>query len=117
MNPLLIESCSFGRIVIDGKTYTDDLIVLPDGEILHPWWRKRGHQLCMDDLTILIDSSPEVIIAGTGINGRVKPDETLKEDLSRLAIHLIAEPNEKAIRLLKGLKPEKRVGASFHLTC
>ena len=117
MNPLLIESCSFGSIVIDGKTYTDDLIILPDGKILRPWWRRRGHQLSMNDLTALIDSSPEVIVAGTGISGRVKPDETLKQDLSRLAIDLIAKPNEEAIKLLKGLKPETRVGACFHLTC
>lgn len=117
MNPLLIESCSFGRIVIDGKTYTDDLIILPDGKILQSWWRQRGHRLSLNDLTALLDSSPEVIVAGTGIHGRVKPDETLKRDLSRLAIELIAEPNEEALRLLNGLKPEKRIGACFHLTC
>jgi hypothetical protein len=117
MNTLRIESCSFGSIVIDGKTYTNDLIILPDRKILRPWWRQRGHRLSINDLTALLDSSPEVIIAGTGINGRVKPDETLKQDLSRLAIDLIAEPNDEAIRLLNGLKPEKRVGACFHLTC
>ena len=117
MNTLRIESCSFGSIVIDGKTYSDDLIVLPGGGILKPWRRQRGHQLNINDLTTLLDSAPEIIVAGTGFNGRVKPDETLAKDLSRLAIELIAAPNEEAIRRLNGLKPEKRVGACFHLTC
>ena len=117
MNALLIESCSFGSIVINGKTYKDDLIVLPDGKIIKPWWRPRGHQLNMNDLTALIDSSPDVIVVGTGIHGRVIPDETLSNDLSCLAIELIAKPNEEAIRRLNGLQPGKRVGACFHLTC
>jgi len=33
MKSLRIDSCSFGSIVINGKTYTDDLIIYPDGKI------------------------------------------------------------------------------------
>jgi hypothetical protein len=112
-----IEKCSFGILVIDGKTYSDDLIILPDGKILKPWWRQRGHQLTMDDLSDLVDSSPELIVAGTGISGNMKPDHNLVKDLSRLAIGLIAEPNNKAIEVFNNMGPEKRVGACFHLTC
>jgi len=112
-----IDSCSFGTLVIDGKTYTDDLIILPDGEILKPWWRKRGHQLTMDDLNELIDSSPEIIVAGTGVSGGVKPDKNLEKDLAKLAIEFIAAPNKEAIRIFNNLTSEKRVGAGFHLTC
>jgi len=112
-----IEKCSFGILVIDGKTYSDDLIILPDGKILKPWRRKRGHQLTMDDLSDLVDSSPELIVAGTGISGNMKPDPNLVKDLSRLAIGLIAEPNNKAIEVFNNMGPEKRVGACFHLTC
>ena len=112
-----IDSCSFGTIVINGKTYTDDLIILPDDEILKPWWRKRGHQLSMDDLRELIDSSPEVIVAGTGVSGGVKPDKNLENDLSKLAIEFIAAPNDEAIKVFNELASEKRVCAGFHLTC
>jgi hypothetical protein len=117
MNKLRINKFSFGTLVIDGKTYTDDLIILPDGKIVKPWWRKRGHQLTMDDLHDLIDSSPEVIVAGTGVSGNMVPDYNLMKDLSRLDIELIAEPNDKAIELYNKMGPEKRVGACFHLTC
>jgi len=117
MKTLKIESCSFGSLVIDGETHTDDLIILPEGKILKPWWRQRGHQLSMVDLEELLNSSPEVIVAGTGVRGGVKTDNNLKKDLALLAIELIAEPNEKAIEIFNNLSPEKRVGACFHLTC
>lgn len=117
MKSLRIDKCSFGTLVIDGKTYTDDLIILPDGQILKPWWRRQGHQLTMDDLDDLIDSAPEVIVAGTGVSGNMKPEKTLSKELSRLAIELIAEHNAKAIEVFNKIGPEKRVGACFHLTC
>jgi hypothetical protein len=117
MKALRIDSCSFGTLVINGKPYTEDLIINPDGKVLMPWRRKRGHQLSMDDLRELIDSSPEVIVAGTGVSGGVIPDRNLEEDLSKLAIEFIAAPNEKAIRVFNELVQDKRVGAGFHLTC
>ncbi|MBW1785707.1 MAG: hypothetical protein JRK53_03680 [Deltaproteobacteria bacterium] len=112
-----IDSCSFGTLVIDGTTYTDDLIILPDGKIIKPWWRKRGHQLTMEDLRELIDSSPEVMEVGTGVSGGMKPDKNLESDLSKLGAEFIAAPNEEAIEAFNGLAPGKRVGAGFHLTC
>ncbi len=117
MKSVRIESCSFGTLVINGKPYTDDLIIHPDGKILKPWRRKRGHRLSMDDLRELIDSAPAVIVVGTGVSGGVIPDRNLEEDLSKLAIEFIAAPNEKAIKVFNELVPKKRVGAGFHLTC
>jgi len=117
MENIKIDSCSFGTLVIDGMTYTDDLIILPDGEILKPWRRKRGHQLSMDDLRELTDSSPEIIVVGTGVSGGMIPDRNLKRDLAKSAIEFIAASNEEAIRVFNGLAPKNRVGAGFHLTC
>lgn len=58
MKSLKIDSCSFGTLIINGKPYTDDLIIHPDGKILKPWRRKRGHQLSLDDLRELIGRHP-----------------------------------------------------------
>ena len=41
MNGPRIESYEFGRMAIDGKAYTKDLILLPD-RILDGWWRQEG---------------------------------------------------------------------------
>lgn len=117
MKPVRIDSCSFGSIVINGKTYTSDLVIYPDGKIVEYWRRKKGHQLSRDDIVDLIESKPQVIIAGTGVSGRMVPDRGLEKDLSRLAIKFITAPNQKAIELFNELSPENRVGACFHLTC
>ena len=117
MKSVNINSCTFGSLVINGKPHTDDLIILPDGEILKPWRRKRGHQLTMEDLRELIRASPEVIVAGTGVSGGVKPDRNLQSELAKLRIEFIAAPNEEAISIFNRVVSEKRVGAGFHLTC
>jgi len=117
MEPMRIDNCSFGTLVINGMTYTDDLIILPNGDILKSWRRKRGHRLTMDDLRELIDSLPEIIMAGTGVSGGMIPDKNLQKDLAKLGIDFIAAPNEDVITVFNRLSPDKRVGAGFHLTC
>jgi hypothetical protein len=117
MKSVNINSCTFGSLVINGKPHTDDLIILPDGEILKPWRRKRGHQLTMEDLRELIRASPEVIVAGTGMSGGMIPEKDLESRLAKSAIRFIALPNEEAIAFFNKLSSEQRVGAGFHLTC
>ena len=112
-----IETSSFGLIVINGKQYTSDLIVYPDGQVKDSWWRKSGHRLSIDDISELVESAPEVIIVGTGVNGLMKPDTGLDKTLSKMGINLIPLPNPEAIEIFNKLSSEKRVGACFHLTC
>jgi hypothetical protein len=71
----------------------------------------------MDDLRELIDASPEIIVVGTGVSGRVIPVKKLETDLAKLSIEFIAEPNKEAIRGFNQLAPGKRIGGGFHLTC
>ena len=44
-----IEDYRFGRVVIDGRAYTSDVIVFPD-RVKDNWWRNEGHELCPADL-------------------------------------------------------------------
>ncbi|MFP3912359.1 MAG: Mth938-like domain-containing protein [Desulfobacteraceae bacterium] len=117
MKSVRIDNCSFGTLVIDGNSYQDDLMILPDGAIIAPWRRRKGHQLSMQDLEELIHASPEVIIMGTGMSGGVKPDRDLETQLSRLGVRFMAAPNPEAVRIFNKRVPRKRVGAGFHLTC
>ena len=112
-----IENFTFGSIVIDGNKYTSDLIIYPNGRVTTSWRRKRGHRLSADDIVELVDSQPEVIIAGTGVNGLVKPEKMLQETLKKKSIEFLAAPNQKAMELFNDLSPKKRTGACFHLTC
>ena len=112
-----IESCQFGSIVIEGKRYSSDLIIYPDGRIVTPWRRKVGHRLSSDDIIALIDSQPDAIIAGTGVSGRVMPEKELHEMLRNKAIEFLPAPNQEALERYNKLSSKKRVGACFHLTC
>ena len=113
----MIDTCSFGVIVIDGKKHTSDLLIYPDGRIMEPWRRKRGHRLSSDDIRDLIESDPEFIIAGTGVSGQVRPDKALEKRLHQKGITFIAVPNHDAMRQYNELCKGKRAGACFHLTC
>ena len=112
-----IDTLAFGSIVIDGRKYTSDLIIYPDGRVVTYWRRKRGHRLSSDDISELIETEPEVIIAGTGVNGLVKPEKELEKVLRQKGIEFIPAQNNEAIELYNEMSAKKRVGACFHLTC
>jgi hypothetical protein len=59
-----IESYEFGRVTIDGREETRDLIVLPD-RVVRDWRRQDGHGLVLDDLRDVLDELPERLLVGT----------------------------------------------------
>ncbi|MFC1829133.1 Mth938-like domain-containing protein [Thermodesulfobacteriota bacterium] len=113
----MIDDCAFGRIVIDGKAYTSDLIIYPDGHIEDNWWRISGHRLSSGDIQKLIESGPDVIVAGKGVSGQMKPEKELENLLDKQNIKFIAESNQKAMESYNKLVSKGKVGACFHLTC
>ena len=113
----MIEACSFGSMVIDGKKFTSDLIIYPGGRVVDSWWRERGHRLSYKDIEVLVESGPEVIVAGTGINGLMQPDKGLVKLLSKMGIEFLAAPNQKAMELYNEKVRKNKVGAGFHLFC
>jgi len=48
-----IDQYAFGKIVIDGKTYTSDVIIYPE-KVDASWWRKEGHRLQPADLEKIV---------------------------------------------------------------
>ncbi len=113
----MIEKYSFGSIIIDGKEYTSDIIIYPDGRIEDSWWRRAGHRLSIEDITSLIESGPEIIIAGTGAYGFMKPADTLNTILSARGIEFKSFPSAEAVKIYNLLYDKKKTGACFHLTC
>jgi hypothetical protein len=112
-----IEANSFGWMIIDGKRYTSDLVIYPDGHVEDFWYRKRGHTLSIGDISLLIQSGPEIIIAGMGVSGLMKPDKDVEEWLCKEGISFIYLPNSEAVEHYNDLSTKKSVGACFHLTC
>jgi hypothetical protein len=111
-----LEHYSFGRLTIDGKTYTSDVIIYP-GRVDSSWWRKKGHYLQVVDLVDVINAKPEVLIIGTGYSGvMVVPKETVSH-LESKGIEVHVARSEKAVEMFNKLQKEKLVIAALHLTC
>ena len=112
-----VEAYSFGEITIDGRRYTSDVIIRPDG-VLDNWWRKEGHSLCLEDLQRALEVEPEVLVIGTGYSGLMRVPRGLVEELKARGIEVIVETTREAWRTYNRLAEEgRRVVGAFHLTC
>jgi len=111
-----IEHYSFGKIIIDGKTYTSDVIIYPE-KVDSSWWRKQGHSLHIDDLKDVIAEKPKLLILGTGNSGvMVVPEETVSHIKSK-GIEVNIARTEEAVKIFNNFQKEKRTIAALHLTC
>lgn len=111
-----INSYSFGRIVIEGKAYTSDLIIYPD-RVDSSWWRKEGHILNICDIEEIVKKEPEVLVVGCGNPGLMKVLKETRDFIESEGIRLISESTEEACKLYNRLHPTKKVVAALHLTC
>lgn len=112
-----ITDYAFGRITIDGRTYTSDVILYPEG-VDDRWWRKEGHTLQIEDLTDIVNAKPERLVIGTGYHGcMAMPEETLRYLASRGILAHVARTRE-AVELFNQLqRPGVKIVAALHLTC
>ncbi len=114
----MIDDCGFGSIVIQGRKFGSDLIIHPDGRVQEGWRRARGHRLAVADIEPLIESGPEIIVAGTGVFGRMRPEKELVALLQQRGIEFVAAANKKAMARFNAAKQAgRKVGGCFHLTC
>ncbi|MEA2085195.1 MAG: Mth938-like domain-containing protein [Thermodesulfobacteriota bacterium] len=113
----MIDNYSFGKIVIDGQVYTNDLKII-GGRVSSGWWRKSGHSVSVDDVTDILAAKPGVLILGKGNPGLMKSEAALRKALKANGIELIEQNTSKAVRTFNRMMEEgKDVAAGFHLTC
>jgi hypothetical protein len=112
-----IDLYAFGKIVIDGKTYTSDVIIYPE-KVDASWWRKEGHRLQPADLETVIREKPDVLIIGTGNVGAMDVPQKTLSFLRSQGIDVRVAPTEKAVDIFKSTSGgNKKVVAALHLTC
>ena len=113
-----IDTYSFGRIRIDGKDYSSDVVLL-GGDVRSSWWREAGgHVYSAEDFGEVLAAAPEVVVLGTGYFGRVKVlDETLTA-FADADSEVVVERTGVAVETFNRLAAEGRdVAAALHLTC
>jgi hypothetical protein len=111
----VIGGYGFGRVTVDGRQETHDVIVLPD-RVVRDWWRKDGHSLVLDDLADVLDDLPERLLVGTGAYGRLQPDPSTLEALRSRGVEVEVLPTADAVERYGELDPQ-RTAAALHLTC
>ena len=112
-----IESYEFGRIVIDGREYRADVLVLPE-RVVADWWRLEGHNLAPEDLRDVVAAEPKILVVGTGAYGVMSvPGDTVTY-LAGQGVKVEAYDTATAVRRYNDLAAAgEAVAAALHLTC
>lgn len=117
LNSMYINSYDFGRINIDGKEYTNDLIIHASGEIEN-WWREESHDLTAVEAEALLKNLSEMIIIGIGYSGLMKVSMEARDRLNLSGAEVIIEDTRKAVDdYNKSSSEGKKAAAALHLTC
>jgi hypothetical protein len=113
-----IQDYEFGRIVVDGREHSRDVIVLPD-RVVGDWWRRDGHSLVIEDLDDVLDELPGRLVVGCGAHGRLHPHPSVIEALRERGVEVEALPTEEAVHRYEELRSRDPAGtaAALHLTC
>jgi len=113
----MITEFSFGKIVVNGKTYKNDIKIV-DGQVISEWWRKRGHRVEVEDINDILESEPAVVVIGKGSPGLLKSTASLRDYLAANQIDLIEKKTSVAIGVFNGLLQQgRKVAAGFHISC
>jgi len=116
MLPPRIESYKYGVIVIEGRSYDQDVIICPDKVHLARWLRKRKPVLTRRDVETLLREKPRILVIGLGAGAQLGLTRKAIKLLESAKIKWHTLPTKKACRLYNRLKDEERVVAALHLT-
>ncbi len=116
-----IESFRFSSIVIGGKTYGRDVLILPDGAVKQRrggFWKFGSHTIRKGEIEELVKAKPEIVVVGIGTDAkaRLEPDAQLLAKESTLELFVL--PSREAIKRLNQIIDEgRRAAALIHITC
>jgi PPK2 family polyphosphate:nucleotide phosphotransferase len=110
----------FGEIELDGKRYTEDLVI-ERGKVRKR--KKKASKVYRDEGGHTPLSTAEDIpwgqgrlIVGTGINGALPVMAEVYEEANKRGVQVVALPLADALRLLEGVS-KKETFAVLHVTC
>ena len=84
INNSLIEARGPNKIKFKGVWYTESLIIF-NNEVIHPWSHSAANELSIDDFSLAIENSCEVVLLGTG-EQQIFPNHTLITSLLKNGI-------------------------------
>jgi hypothetical protein len=116
-----IDGTEFGSIIIDGETYTHDVLIRLSGEI-----RKRrkklskrvygtSHIMSLEEAEFVYEKGCPLLIVGTGQNGNLRLSPEAAGFFAGKGCEVLVEPTPRAIAEFNRAKGD-RIGL-FHVTC
>ena len=112
-----LENYSFGRVTINGRTHTRDLLIQGD-HIIPDWRRKEGHSLAPEDIEHHLLPNTRVLIIGCGSPGMLVVPESTASWCKAKGITLLSAPTREAcVQYNEMAAQESWVMAGLHLTC
>jgi hypothetical protein len=111
-----IERYRFGEMIISGKRYHRDLIVMGE-TVLDSWWREEGHRLHLEDLQPVLDDPPHMLVVGQGDPGLMEVSEEVRAALRARGLDVVVAPTRDAVTLFNAADGRCKVAGAFHLTC
>ena len=112
----MINKYDFGKFTIGKKEYKHNIILL--GEEIKRARDLEDHKLKVDDIALLINAKPFVVIIGTGAYGLIKVPKDIVDYVKDRGIPLVIQPTEVACKAYNDLtKRGKKVAAFLHNTC
>jgi len=106
-----IDKFSFGSIIIDGKKYSREALILADDMIKK---RKGGflmfgsHGIKKEEIKELAEDMPEAVIIGTGTNGKASVAPEVEDWAKEKNLKLIVQPSHEAVTKLNELIEQKK---------
>lgn len=117
-----IDSTEFGKIVVDGKAYNEDIVIDVAGNVkkrsnISKTYYGTHHVICREEIRELLEcrQRPEVLVIGLGQYGACRLEQSVSRECNKHQIKLIAEPTPKAIKSFN--ETTARKAGLFHLTC
>jgi hypothetical protein len=116
-----IDSFNSGFIVIDGKQYVYDVIILTDGTVKERESDKKrngSHNISAKEIANLHNLSADASLIGIGASGNAKLEDAAMSYLINFNFKPIILPTSLAVEKFNQLTGEgKRVAALIHITC
>ncbi len=112
-----IDSYRFGEMLVNGRSFTSDLIIFND-HVDDQWWRENGHAVMPQDLDEVVKAQPDVLVVGRGKLGAMKIPDATMEAIEERGIQIVHARTGEAIEVYNQIvSTGKNVVGAFHLAC
>ena len=109
-----ISHYSFGEIIIDEKTYNEDLVLWPNKA--PELWHADLHDMLKNDFDVIIESGIKTLIYGSGDEGAAYMTKKTIKHLKANGIEFKVLTTHEAVKFLNENDKSKLV-AVLHLNC